>query len=107
MRHAPTGPLRAPTNVPRVDEIGGTSVPTTRRSTFEPLPHGGACDRERPDGEHGDTAMPAHATPEYERLVQGTTRWFQRFLNSTAASGLSEPPNPSVPAANTLAPFSS
>ena len=34
MRHAPTGPCDAPTNVPRVDEIGGTSVPTTRRSTF-------------------------------------------------------------------------
>jgi len=33
MRHAPTGPCAAPTNVPRVDEIGGTSVPTTRRST--------------------------------------------------------------------------
>ena len=33
MRHAPTGPCDAPTNVPRVDEIGGTSVPTTRRST--------------------------------------------------------------------------
>ena len=35
IRHAPTGPCEAPTNVPRVDEIGGTSVPTTRRSTFE------------------------------------------------------------------------
>jgi hypothetical protein len=34
MRHAPTGPCDAPTNVPRVDEIGGTSVPTTRKSTF-------------------------------------------------------------------------
>ena len=48
MRHAPTGPCEAPTNVPRVDEIGGTSVPTTRRSTFA-LPNAAARDPEDPD----------------------------------------------------------